>query len=94
MEARRRTGDGASETLHELANSLAAMRLLLSQLDRTPAAKRDAILPEVLAKLSRIVGEAEGSCDRLRELAALRHTAEGHEPERAGDGFGAGRKTR
>ena len=56
------------ETLHTLTNALAAARMWLVVLDNAPPAEREKTLPDVLAKLHRIVGDAEEACHVLRAL--------------------------
>jgi hypothetical protein len=58
----------ARETIHALTNALAAARMWLVVLENASPAEREKILPDLLDKLNRSVGDAEEACHELREL--------------------------
>jgi len=58
----------ARETLHDLANALAAARTWLVVLGNSSPREREANLGELLARLNRTIGDAEESCRKLREM--------------------------
>jgi len=61
------------ETLHELANSLASARIWLVVLGNAPPLENHAASAEALAKVHRLIGDAEESCLRLGQLIPRVH---------------------
>jgi hypothetical protein len=66
--ARRKAPDGVREALHELTNTLAAARMWLLVLRNAEPATLEAVLADSLPRLDRSIGDAEESCERLRQL--------------------------